>query len=329
MTTAGSEGERARLRRWQDMTGPQIAELDPAKTIVLVTCSPLEVHGPHLPTSADMTESEGLLEATATKILARRDDLTFVMLPPVYAASDVLAHRGSLKFSPNVVTTILEELGATLARQGFRHVWVGNFHAGPRHILAIERACDRVNRRHDARMVSVFSLLVKRITGGSSDASAFLAGVGGISKQDLHGDSHGGVVETSMLLHLVGRHVDPRYADLPPRSLELDLERAGRAPLQKADKPTVLEIIRSLPLRARYYDRETYAGIPARASAELGREYLDRFSSEAATALLELWDGKIGLEEQYSPMWPFRRVMLSELVYRAFDKLVGLKPSPI
>lgn len=328
MTTEG-RGERARLLRWQEMTGPQIAALDPAKTIVLVTCSPLEVHGPHLPTSADMTESEGLLEATATKILERRDDLTFVMLPPVYAASDVLPHRGSLKFSPNVVTAMLEELGATLARQGFRHVWVGNFHAGPRHILAIERACDRVNRRHGGRMVSVFSLLLKRITGGSSDAAAFLAGVGGITKQDLQGDSHGGVVETSMLLHLVGRHVDPGYADLPPRSLELDLERAGRPPLQKADKPTLLEIIRGFPLRARYYDHETYAGIPARASAELGRAYLDRFSSETATALLELWDGKIGLEAQFSPMWPFRRVMLNALAYRVFDKLVGLKPSPI
>lgn len=317
------------IRRWQDMTGPQIARLDPEKTIVLVTCSPLEVHGPHLPTSADMTESEGLLEATAMKILERRSDITFVSLPPVYAASDVLAHRGSLKFSPNVVTAMLEELGATLVRQGFKSIWVGNFHAGPRHILAIERACDRVNRKLGGKMVSVFSLLVKRITGGSSDAAAFLADVGGISKADLNGDSHGGVVETSMLLHLVGQHVDPTYADLPARSLELDLERAGKAPLQKADRPTVFEIIRSLPLRARYYDRETYAGIPGRASAELGKEYLDRFSSESATALLEVYDGTTPLEAQFSPMWPFRRVMLSNLVYRIFDKVVGLKPSPI
>lgn len=317
------------IRRWQDMTGPQIAAIDPEKTVVLVSCSPLEVHGPHLPTSADMTESEGLLEETAKKIVARRDDISFVWLPPVYTAADVLPHRGSLKFSPKAVTTILEELGTTLVRQGFRNIWVGNFHAGPRHILAIERACDRVNRRHGGRMVSVFSLLAKQITGGSSDASAFLADVGGITKEDLNGDSHGGVVETSMLLHLVGQHVDPKYGDLPARSLELDLERAGKAPLQKADKPTVFEIIRSLPLRARYYDRETYAGIPGRASAELGREYLDRFSSAAATSLLDLWDGKIGLDEQFSPMWPFRRVMLSDFVYRAFDKLVGLKRSPI
>jgi hypothetical protein len=43
----------------------------------------------------------------------------------------------------------------------------------------------------------------------------------------------------------------------------------------------------------------------------------------------QLVSGKIPLEAQFSPMWPFRRVMLSDLVYKAFDKIVGLKRSPI
>lgn len=317
------------VRRWQDMIGAEIAALDPSKTIVLVSCSPLEVHGPHLPTCADMQESEGLLEVAARRILEKRPELTFLMLPPVYVATDVLPHRGSLKFSPRAVTTILEELGATLARQGFKHVWVGNFHGGPRHILAIERACDRVNRRHGGKMLSVFSLLVRRITGGSSDASSFLEGIGGVTREELHGDSHGGVVETSMLLHLVGAHVDAKYTELPARSLELELEQAGKQPLQKGPKATVLEILRSLPLRARYFERETYAGVPARASAALGKEYLDRFANEAATALIDVWDGKIGEAECFSPLWPFQRLLLSEAFYRVFARVASLRPSPV
>jgi creatinine amidohydrolase len=319
----------ADLRRWQDMTGAQIAALDPERTVVLVSCSPLEVHGPHLPTCADMCESEGLLEAAAQRILEKRPELAFVMLPPVYVATDVLPHRGSLKFSPSAVTTILEELGATLAKQGFRHVWVGNFHGGPRHILAIERACARVNKRHGGKMISVFSLLVRRITGGSSDASSFLEGVGGVTREELHGDSHGGVVETSMLLHLVGQHVDVKYTELPPRSLELELAQAGKRPLQRGPKATVLEILRSLPLRARYFERETYAGVPARASAALGKEYLDRFADETAKALIDVWDGKIGVDECFSPLWPFRRLLLSELFYRLFARVAALRPSPV
>lgn len=317
-----------RVVRWQDLTGPQIAALDPAATVVMVTCSPLEVHGPHLPTAADMAESEGLLTATAEK-LSSRLDVTFAFLPPIYAAADVLPHRGSLKFSPRTVTSMLEDLGSTLARQGFRHVWVGNFHGGPRHILAIEKACASVNRRHDARMISVFSLLARRLTGGTSELGDILAGIGGLSRSDLKGDQHGGVVETSMLLHLLGDRVDAGYTKLPPRSLELELEEQGKRPLQRGAKATVLEILRGLPLRARYYERETYAGIPARASSEIGREYLDLFASHAADALEDVFHGKTPLRDCFSPLWPFHRVLLSETVGTMFDRLARLKTPPI
>ena len=37
-------------------------ELDRERAVVLVTCSPLEVHGPHLPLGADVLEGEGLAE---------------------------------------------------------------------------------------------------------------------------------------------------------------------------------------------------------------------------------------------------------------------------
>lgn len=317
------------ILEWQNLTGRQIAALDPQKTVVVVSCSPLEVHGPHLPTAADMCESEGLFTRALAMLAEDHDDVTFVRLPPVYVAADVLPHKGSLKFSPRAVTTVLEELGATLARQGFVNVWVGNFHGGPRHILAIERACDRVNRRHGGKMISVFSLLAKRLTGGSSDLRDRLDGIGGITKDDLKGDQHGGVVETAMLLHLVGEHVDPGYDTLPPRSIELELEQKNKRPLQKGDKPTVFEILRSLPLRLRYYERETYAGIPARATKALGKEYLELLARETAHACGELLEGKIATKDCFSPLWPMRHVFLNETFGRVFERVVRSRPSPI
>jgi len=132
-----------------------------------------------------------------------------------------------------------------------------------------------------------------------------------------------------MLLHLLGDHVDPGYRDLPARSLELDLAREGRRPLQRGAKATVLEIIRGLPLRARYYERETYAGIPARASRDLGREYLEFFANETATACSELLAGSVAPEDCFSPLWPIRRVFLSDAVGWVFDKVVRSRPSPV
>ena len=294
------EAQHPRLLDWQHLTGARIAALDRARTVVAVSCSPREVHGPHLPTLADVGESEGLFGRTFDKLVERHDELTIVRLPPVFVAADVLPHVGSLRFSPRTVTTVLEEL-----------------------------ACARVNARHDARMISAFSLLARRLTGGTSDLAHKLDGVGGITKEDLKGDQHGGVVETALLLHLHGEHVDPGYRDLPPRAGELDLARAGKRPLQRGPKATLFEILRGLPLRARYYDTDTYSGIPARASAALGAEYLELLSGEAAEVLSEVWQGRVPLEECFSPLWPFRHVLLNDKVGSLFDRLVGRKRSPV
>lgn len=325
--TSASAGD-GRLLEWQSLTGLRIAALDRTRTVVAVTCSPLEVHGPHLPTLADVGEAEGLFARAFQRLLDRHPELVVVRLPPLFTAADVLPHVGSLRFSPSVVSAVLEELGTTLARQGFRHVWVGNFHAGPRHILAIERACDRVNRRHDARMISVFSLLARRIAP-SGDLSERLGGVGGLSRDDLKGDQHAGLVETSLLLRLHGALVDPAFTELPAASVERELEAAGARPLQRGRVMTFLELLRALPLQARYYARETYAGIPAGASAELGELYLDVLGREAAEALSDIWTGKASLAEARSPLWPLRHLLLREGLGRLFDRLVLGRTSPI
>lgn len=316
------------MLEWAQMTGRAIQALDRERTVILLSCSPLEVHGPHLPTMADVREADGLLERSA-EMLREKHDITFVRLPWMWTAADVLPHVGSIKFRPSTVSLVLSEIGESLARSGFRHVWVGSFHGGPRHVLALEKGCDDAHRKTGIGMISVFSLLVKRLTGGSSDLASLLAGIGGITKDELTGDSHGGLVETSLLLHMVGRHVDPTFSSLPPRSLELDLAERGAAPLQKGEKATLLELVRSFPERQRYYERETYAGAPAKASAELGAQYLDVLAREASEALSELWTGKIGVADCHSPLWPMRHVLLSRRVGRLFEALVSTKPSPV
>lgn len=318
-----------RLLAWQHLTGPALAALDRAHCVVMVSCSPLEVHGPHLPVFADIREAEGLLDRAAEKMIAADPQISFVKLPSVWVAADVLPHPGSIPFRPKTVIQVLYEIGVSLARQGFRHVWIGNFHGGPRHILAIEEACHRVQRDTGIGMISVFSLIAQKLTGGSSDLAARLDGIGGLRKEQLKGDSHGGAIETAMLLHLAGPHVDPSYRDLPPRSLELELERDGKRPLQMGAAPTVLEILRSLPLRQRYYEHETYSGAPALASEALGEAYLEVLASEASSSLLEVFHGRVLPAACHSPLWPYKKALLSERLGRAFDAAFKTRPSPV
>lgn len=317
------------IRNWAEMTGRQIDALDRARTVVLVQCSPLEVHGPHLPTMADLREAEGLTERAAELLAARHTDIGFVRLPWMFTAADVLPHRGSIKFSPQTVATVIEEMGTSLGRQGFKHVWIGSFHGGPRHVSALEVGAHRAHRRNGVEMISIFSLLVKRLTGGGSDLAGLLGGLGGISEEELKGDSHGGLVETAMLLHLAGPHVDRGFASLPPRSLEIDLAERGERPLQRGAKATFFELLRGFPLKQQYYERETYAGAPAKASAELGKLYLDRLAEEAAALLSDRYTGAIAMSECKSPLWPLRHLMMSRTFGRAFELLASTKASPV
>ena len=54
--------DQPRLLRWETLSKSRFDCIDRSRAVVLLTCSPLEVHGPHLPMGADALEGEGLAE---------------------------------------------------------------------------------------------------------------------------------------------------------------------------------------------------------------------------------------------------------------------------
>ncbi|MBW2527871.1 MAG: creatininase family protein [Deltaproteobacteria bacterium] len=315
----------ARRLEWAALTGRQFAELDRRRTVAVVSCSPLEVHGPHLPVMADMFESEAIAVRTMERLAQRIDDLQYVHLPPIYVASDVLPRAGSVMFQPRTVLRVMEDLGRTLAVQGFRHIWVVSFHGGPRHFVPLEMACDRVNRRYGTAMVSVFSLLLQRLTGGRTDAPELFSHLPGLSRDTLEGDAHGGVIETSLLLHLVSELVDPSFSELEPKTIGLELQRAGRAPLYAGERPTLRELLRGLYEKVRYYGRQTYAGRPALATPQLGEQMLEVLTGHATDALADLYAGNIAPEQWRSPLWPVRWIFLNRPLGWAAERAMGYR----
>jgi creatinine amidohydrolase/Fe(II)-dependent formamide hydrolase-like protein len=276
---------------------------------------------------ADALEGEGLTERTLRFLPERHRDRTFLKLPFLWAASDVVPQPGSLQFRPSTTVTVLTDLGRTLAAQGFRHVMVGNFHGGPRHFLAIEKACDRVHRRHGLEMVSLFSLLVARLTNGTSNLDDVLGAVEGVDPSDLAGDTHGGVVETSQLLALHGDWVDPGYASLPRKTVDTWLEAKGeaRTGAGRGDPRRLLAMLRSYRAGIRFFLEESYSGAPAQASPELGERFLDVLGEKAAEAVTELLDGTIGPGDCHSPIWRLRFLFLNPAMIRLADRLMGFR----
>ena len=314
------------LLRWETLTKRKFDQLDRANCVVLVTCSPLEVHGPHLPFGADCLEGEGLSRRMLRFLPERHRNKTFLQLPFIYTATDTVPHPGSLFFQPSTTQAVLRDLGRSLAAQGFRDVIVSNFHGSPRHFLAIEEACAKVSRERDIRMVCIFSVLVKRLTGGTSELYDVLGRLPGVNPEDLKGDTHGGLVETSQLLALHPEWVERDYASLPRQTVETWLSEQGDpAPEIKPGTPAgIMTMIKAFQGGLRFFRAETYAGAPGSASPELGERILDTLGEKGAEAVTEILDGTLPPSEWHSPLWGQRFWFTNPLMVRFFNRVLGV-----
>lgn len=307
--------------RWETLTKKQFDTIDRRDAVVFVTCSPLEVHGPHLPLGADCLEGEGLAERTLRFLPERHRARTFLKLPFIYAACDGVPQPGTVAFRPSTTIRVIEDLGRSLAAQGFRNVVVSNFHGSPRHFLAIETACDRISRESGIRMVSIFSLMLSRLNGGGAELGEVLGHLPGVSKADLQGDTHGGFVETSQLLALHPDWIDPDYKQLPRSTVDLWLAKNGR-PRSKEPRgklASIASLFGGLKAGMHYFSEETYSGAPAGASAEIGEQILDTLAGRTGEALGEILDGTLPREAWHSPLWKLRHIFVNPLAVRFFD----------
>jgi creatinine amidohydrolase len=322
-TTTAAE---PRVLRWETLTKRTFDTLDRANCVVLVTCSPLEVHGPHLPFGADALEGEGLLQRMLRFLPERHRTKTFLQLPFLYTATDTLPHPGSLFFHPSTTQAVLRDLGRTLAAQGFRDILVSNFHGSPRHFLAIEAACARVSRERDIRMVCIFSVLLGRLTGGSSELYEVLGRLPGVDREDLVGDTHGGLVETSQLLALHPEWVERDYAALPRRTVDGWLAEQGEAPpaIERGKPAGILTMIKAFQGGLRFFRAETYAGAPGKASAELGERILDTLGEKGAEAVAEILDGTLPPSQWHSPLWKQRFWFTNPAMVWFFNRVLGI-----
>lgn len=312
--------------RWETLTKRQFDRIDRSQAVVMVTCSPLEVHGPHLPLGADALEGEGLAERVLRFLPEPHRSRTFLKLPFVYAACDGVPQPGTVAFRPSTTIAVLEDLGRSLAAQGFRDVLVSNFHGSPRHFLAIETACERVSRERGIRMVSVFSMMLSRLNDGSSELGDVLGHLPGVDKAVLEGDTHGGLVETSQLLALHPEWVDPDYKALPRRTVDGWLAEQGqpKRPPPKGKLAAIPEMLASYKAGIRFFTDETYSGAPAGASAELGEAILDTLGRHTAEAVVELWEGRLPAAQWHSPLWKLRQIFVHPAAVRLFDVLLGV-----
>jgi hypothetical protein len=175
-------------------------------------------------------------------------------------------------------------------------------------------------------MACIFSILISRLTGGGSDLYEVLGRLPGVNPEDLKGDTHGGLVETSQLLALHPEWVERDYHRLPRRTVDLWLaERGDARPEAERGKPAgVLKMIDAFRAGLSYFRAETYAGAPGAASPELGETILDTLAEKGAEAVAEILDGTLPPAKWHSPLWDKRFLFINPLMVRFFNRLLRI-----
>ncbi len=159
-----------------------------ADTAVLALGS-TEQHGPHLPFATDTLVADALAE----RFCARVPNAVRLPALPFGCASEHLGFPGTLHVGAETLTALLEGLVASVARHGFRRVFVFSAHGG--NAGALRDAAERLARAAPAAQVVVFA-------DAGRVAAALHAAAAGFGVTPDAAGHHAGEVETSLLLAL-------------------------------------------------------------------------------------------------------------------------------
>lgn len=175
-----------RSGRWADLSRTDFAVLDRANTIVVLPVGAIEQHGPHLPVSVD----SDLVEGVIGRLMAHLpQDLSVLVLPPFsYGKSN--EHGvipGTISLSAETLMRLLSDIGASLARTGFRRLVLLNGHGG--NSAALDIMARDLKIAHDLHVITCHWYNFNE-ADTVSDATEQAFGI------------HAGLVETSAMLAL-------------------------------------------------------------------------------------------------------------------------------
>ncbi len=324
--------QEGRILRLDRISQSRLQGLDRERTMVIAALSPVEVHGPHLPLGQDMMEACAITETILERVSRRRREWTFLLLPPVPVAADALPQLGSITFPVSVVRDVAYHLLRPFARFGFSRLAFTTFHGGPRHNCALESAAEKLSRKYDTAVLPFFSAVLSRVMQGS----VFFDGIEHtperrITPDQLRQDYHAGFVETSLGLHLWPELVEDGWQNIPGLVNADGTDTTGQDHYLYADDPSgsslkrlrrVMERVRAMAGSATHFRSHTYRGYPALSSAEEGRDLFEHLAGIGEGVVEEFLDR--GKEmDGHSPLWKFRRILLSPAANKVYDTLLG------
>jgi creatinine amidohydrolase len=247
-------------RRYEDLTGPEVASEISPTTILLLPIGAVEQHGPHLPMSVDAV----IAEETATAVVdACGDDLDVWQLPTL-AVSKSNEHAwspGTLYLSPETMLAVLRDIGRSVASTAAERLVLLNAHGG--NTTHLGTALRELRLQYGLKTFLMHPSLPPAY-GGVSTAEELGMGI------------HGGRNETSVFMHL--------------RPEQVDLDNAERRVPEAlaANQHVKFGGSVSFGWLSNDFHPDGYIGDPTGANPELGKQLFDHAVGTLAEAMAEV-----------------------------------------
>jgi creatinine amidohydrolase len=230
---------RTRVYNLEELRWPDIDALDRERTMFILPIGMLEEHGPHLPIGADTFGVTFEASGVARRVARAFPQWHVVMMPTMHygeAGANLLGghlvHPGTYGIRQSTLRALVADVGAQVARNRFKWVFVLTGHAAPPHSIAINEACDFVSETFGVTMLHVSGIFRADETMQANGRTAALRHYSPSELSSFGLDVHAGVSETSGMLALRPDLVHGGYKKLPAQTghTREELQALARAP---------------------------------------------------------------------------------------------------
>jgi creatinine amidohydrolase len=241
----------------RQLAWPKVKALASRGALALLPVGSTEAHGPHLPLSVDVVIAEEVARRVGER-LARRNVESVIFPAVAYGLTDFAASfAGTVSLSADATRTMLAGVLEGIAQHGFKRIGVLNHHLEPAHFAVVHEAA-KLARERSGAFIAVPDHR-KKPHGPR------------LGEEFIHGGSHAGHYETSLMLAAAPQWVDEaERTRLPELAIDLPARiKAGAKNFLECGGP------------------DAYFGDPARATAEEGLKLLEILAEISEAAVME------------------------------------------